>query len=92
MRKILMVLLAAVAIGCPAKAAELPRYEVLTVKSVHDMWSPDGTAEPMWYIEYQGDILMYTDVNLPLETERVLADVSGDVPYIITPQGRPQGR
>ena len=63
-----------------------PRYEILTVKSVHEMWSPTGDAEDVWYIEYKDDVLMYTDINYPLDTEAVLADVSGEVPYIINPR------
>ena len=63
-----------------------PRYEILTVKSVHEMWSPSGDAEDVWYIEYKDDVLMYTDIDYPLDTEAVLADVSGEVPYIINPR------
>ena len=50
------------------------------------MWSPTGDAEDVWYIEYKDDVLMYTDINYPLDTEAVLADVSGEVPYIINPR------
>lgn len=63
-----------------------PRYEVLTVKSVHEMWSPSGDTEDVWYIEYKDDVLMYAGISYPLDTEVVLADVSGEVPYIINPR------
>lgn len=51
-------------------------YAVVTVHSVYD---------DIWEIEYGKYVYIYKDLDYPLNTVFIIADVSGDYPVLIEP-------
>ena len=61
-------------------AVKIKDYDMLTVKRTYEK-----CGQQIWEIEYENNIYIYTDINLPLDSEVVIADCSESIPYIITP-------
>lgn len=57
-------------------------YDIVTVESVCTTHI-NGKVVNTWYLEYDGNVYVYTNLNYPVTTRYLLAEVSGYYPIIL---------
>ena len=78
----IVLVLSAYLIHVNVKATPEVEYDIVTVKSVTTTHT-DGKEINTWSIEYDGNIYIYTDLNYPVTTKYLLADISKSFPVIM---------
>lgn len=77
---IALVLMLMFCVGTEATTEK--EYDIITVESVYTTHN-HGKVINTWYLEYDGNVYVYTNLNYPVTTRYLLADVSGYYPIVL---------